>query len=116
MLALIFAAPTRELNACVFVSREIIFTAHEMGANMGRFNYVAYDEIAQRDQQELKGMMESLESRVDTIEPLGQSASRAKALIYTKLEEAYMWMGKLVRDNQVARTRESTEVPGRSNE
>lgn len=70
---------------------------------MGRFAYIAYDEIAQKDQQELKGMMESLEHRVDSIEPLSPDAGRSKALIYTKLEEAYMWMGKLIRDNQVYR-------------
>lgn len=65
---------------------------------MSRFNYVAYDEISQKQQAELKSVFESAEAEVEA----ALSAGRAKALVMTHLEEAYMWCGKAIRDEQLA--------------
>lgn len=65
---------------------------------MNRFDYVAYDEIAQKAQSEFKAVFIALEGGVETLKP-----GRAKALALTALEECYMWIGKAVRDEQIAR-------------
>jgi hypothetical protein len=64
-----------------------------------RFSYVKYDDQAMRRQQDLRQAFENLEE-------LGNQLidGRAKALFFTKLEEAYMWTGKAIRDDQIART------------
>jgi hypothetical protein len=74
---------------------------------MSRFSYVKYDESATRQQDSFKKMFENLENFVDSLED-----GRAKALVYTKLEEAYMWIGKSIRDSQVAH-RQAEEQPER---
>lgn len=63
-----------------------------------RYDYVRYDETAQSKQQEFKDAFIALEAKVE-----GLSAGRAKSLVHTKLEEAYMWIGKAIRDDQVER-------------
>ena len=65
---------------------------------MGRFNYIRYDTKAAAAQQTFKAYFETMESLVETLEP-----GRAKALVLTKLEEAYMWVGKAIRDQQISR-------------
>ena len=65
-----------------------------------RFSYVSYDEIAQEKQQRIKKLFEVLEAEIDELEH-----GRAKALVMTKLEEAYMWAGKSIRDSQISRTK-----------
>jgi hypothetical protein len=65
-----------------------------------RFDYVAYDEKAQSLQQALKEKFQELEAIIQN----GVADGRAKSLIWTKLEEAYMWVGKGIRDAQWART------------
>ena len=67
---------------------------------MKRFDYVKYDEKANADQANLKDMFMKLEEVVTS--QLNQP--RAKALVLTKLEEAYMWVGKAIRDDQINRT------------
>ncbi len=66
---------------------------------MGRFDYVKYDEKSLEQQKAVKAAFEDLELIVDSA--LG--GSRAKALVLTKLEEAYMWCGKGIRDAQLDR-------------
>lgn len=62
-----------------------------------RFDYVAYDTEAATKQAKFKDMFKELEFEV-----VGTLASgRAQSLIVTKLEEAYMWVGKAIRDEQV---------------
>jgi hypothetical protein len=69
------------------------------GNEMNRFDYVKYDDKAVTDQTKLKEEFQKMESLVDsTIE-----SPRAKALVHTKLEEAYMWVGKGIRDDQFKR-------------
>ena len=65
---------------------------------MSRFDYVRYDEESQSLQNEFKGKFEELESLAKVLKP-----GRASALVFTKLEEAYMWVGKAIRDEQIVR-------------
>ncbi len=66
-------------------------------APSARFDYVAYDEAAATLQAAFKRAFIALEDQVE-----GLANGRAKALVMTKLEEAYMWVGKAIRDDQVA--------------
>lgn len=66
---------------------------------MSRFDYIKYDELSQDQQRILKDKFEALELEIDLL-PLG----RGKATAITKLEEAYMWVGKAIRDYQIVRT------------
>lgn len=66
---------------------------------MSRFDYVAYDPIAVDKQRAAKHYAQLLESCIVSNLPEG----RAKSLALTKLEEVYMWMGKGIRDDQIAR-------------
>lgn len=66
---------------------------------MSRFDYVKYDENSVVLQEKFKRDFEELEAEVEEyLEP-----GRAKAFVLTKLEEAYMWIGKAIRDDQIAR-------------
>lgn len=76
-----------------------------------RFSYVRYDADAQALQQTFKALFEELAEMTDTL-PDG----RAKSLVFTKLEEAYMWVGKSIRDSQIQRTGKVDEQPERGNE
>lgn len=72
---------------------------------MNRFDYVKYDESAISNQETFKQQFKTLESLVET----NLLSPRAKALALTKLEEAYMWVGKAIRDDQIARDRDGEE-------
>lgn len=64
-----------------------------------RFDYIAYDDQALDAQIGFKAAFKVLERDVE--EKL--KSPRAKALVLTKLEEAYMWVGKAIRDDQISR-------------
>jgi hypothetical protein len=64
-----------------------------------RFDYVKYDADAVRVQEACKDICSNLEGVVER----ELKSPRAKALALTKLEEVYMWIGKAVRDDQIAR-------------
>jgi hypothetical protein len=78
----------------------------------GRFSYVAYDETAKAKQEAFKARFEQLEAMAIETLPAGRSLS----LFLTALEEAYMWTGKALRDEQVARNSQPEHVPARTNE
>jgi hypothetical protein len=67
---------------------------------MSRFDYVKYDDDACNAQADLKSGFQVLEATVERLFPVG---SRSKALVLTKLEEAYMWCSKQIRDDLIAR-------------
>lgn len=81
---------------------------------MSRYDYVAYDKQAQEAQALLKSKFQELSAMVEALPP-----GRATSLVQTKLEEAYMWCGKAIRDDQVRRetaAQISTELQeGRNN-
>lgn len=63
-----------------------------------KFDYVKYDDQAAGQQAFYKEKFMELDSVVESLNP-----GRAKSLAITKLEEAYMWVGKALRDEQIAR-------------
>ncbi len=73
------------------------FARVEKELPVSRFDYVAYDERSQALQAEAKELCQKLESFIDRL-----SIGRPHALALTKLEECYMWIGKLIRDQQLA--------------
>lgn len=77
---------------------------------MSRFNYVRYDEYHSKLQESFKAKFEELERSVT----LDLPDSRAKALVLTKIEEAYMWVGKAIRDNQIALGGDASHIAERT--
>jgi hypothetical protein len=77
---------------------------------MSRFDYVKYDEQAAVTQAHFKNIFESAEQFIDRLKD-----GRAKSLAMTKLEEAYMWVGKAIRDEQIARNGSAELQEGRNN-
>lgn len=75
-----------------------------------RFDYVKYDSISMTQQTAFKAKFQELEGMVEMLAP-----GRAQSLVYTKLEEAYMWVGKAIRDQQVL-SRGAELQEGRGNE
>jgi hypothetical protein len=65
---------------------------------MSRFDYVQYDETAAQQQAEIKAKFIELEVVITKL-PLGREVS----LAITKLEEAYMRVGRAIRDEQIIR-------------
>lgn len=66
---------------------------------MGRFEYIEYDKLAKGHQLNARLDCENLEKLINEI----LVSPRSKALALTKLEEVYMWIGKGIRDDQIAR-------------
>lgn len=66
--------------------------------NTKRFDYVEYDDETHEAQLSFKQMYSAL---AVNIEHLPQS--RGQALALTQLEESYMWVGKALRDYQLAK-------------
>ncbi len=83
---------------------------------MSRFDYVKYDDFAIKRQEMAKEIVIALEHTIDTI-PWDdrQASARSRALALQALEECYMWIGKAVRDDQVARNAATALIEGRVN-
>lgn len=64
-----------------------------------RFDYIAYDETASTCQHVFKRELTLFEDAVENL----IKCPRSKALALTKIEEAYMWIGKGIRNDQIAR-------------
>ncbi len=77
-----------------------------------RFSYVKYDDKAVKDQQDIKALFEVLEETCNK----RLERSRELSLVMTKLEEAYMWTGKAIRDAQIVRDGQYEEQVERSAE
>lgn len=72
----------------------------------GRFDYVKYDDRATDLQAEFKTKVQDLEVLIHCIPMTSdqdRASGRSRATALTKLEEVYMWIGKAIRDDQVAR-------------
>lgn len=78
---------------------------------MGRFDYVKYDQRATNLQATCKEQMQAAEQVLGML-PDG----RYKSLALTALEEAYAWMGKAIRDEQIQRNGSADLQESRSNE
>lgn len=66
---------------------------------MSRFDYIKYDEFSLEAQMQLKKKFIEIEKEVEEYLPNG----REKSLVLTKLEEAYAWCGKAIRNAQILR-------------
>lgn len=80
------------------MEEKILTPEHPGDPNMSDFDYIKYDGKAHKLQLQFKSMFQSLKAKVDELPP-----GRAKSLVCTKLEEAYMWVGKAIRDEQLYR-------------
>jgi hypothetical protein len=78
--------------------------------NDNRFDYVAYDTLATEAQLDFKARFKDLANATVTQLPPG----RAQSIVLTKLEEAYMWVGKAIRDAQVQRNGSAPLQEGRT--
>lgn len=65
---------------------------------MSRFSYIAYDEQSAQKSGQVRDHMQQIEALL-----LQLPESRACSLALTKLEEAFMWVGKAIRDDQLER-------------
>lgn len=74
-----------------------------------RFSYVRYDDVHAKLQGDFKRLFEDIECLAAS--ELGQS--RAASLVMTKLEEAYMWVGKAIRDSQIEKDGKVVDEPKR---
>lgn len=63
-----------------------------------RFDYIKYDNETLEKQKEFKEKFQELEKMIDQLKN-----GRSKSLIYTSLEESYMWVGKALRDQQITK-------------
>ena len=75
---------------------------------MSRFDYVKYDEGAVEQQESAKVLCQKLETMINSIGySLGPDEHKKviaeKILAIRKLEETYMWIGKAIRDDLIAR-------------
>jgi len=77
-----------------------------------RFSYVKYDEKSVEKQETFKRLFEDIEAYAVGNLP----ESRARSLLLTELENAYMWTGKAIRDEQIARDSQPEHVPERTTE
>lgn len=74
-----------------------------------RFSYVKYDEKSIAMQEELKRYFENIEGFAEKY----LTPSRERSLLMTALEEAYMWTGKAIRDDQISRGSQTEHAPER---
>lgn len=76
--------------------------------HMSRFDYVAYDSLAQGQQNYAKDAAQNFEAIINAL-----GSGRAQSLALTKLEEVYMWVGKAIRDEQIKRNGSAPLQEGR---
>jgi hypothetical protein len=91
---------------------EIHFIKKEYEKMPNRFDYIKYDDKALNDQERFKALFVYLENEVNA----SLKSPRAKALVLTKLEEGYMWIGKAIRDDQIERNGKAELQEGRNDE
>jgi len=81
-----------------------------------RFSYVKYNDRSTEVQAKFKELFEAIETFADQ----SLSSGRYKSLLMTALEEAYMWTGKSIRDEQMLPMAEAEklacEQPSRNKE
>lgn len=73
---------------------------------MSRFDYVRYDDLAQSSQEYAKGLVQRVENFINgmaVVKEHDDVSKRETALALEKLEECYMWIGKGIRNIQIAR-------------
>ncbi len=76
---------------------------------MARFDSVQFDDIRKRELQVIKEAFERIDHLVDT----HLKSSREKAIAYTKLEEAFMWINKALKQDQLELEEHQLPIPVR---
>jgi hypothetical protein len=76
-----------------------------------RFDYVNFSESSMTASNEMRDLMTRLERAIS--DRLPQDA-RSTSLALTKLEEAWMWIGKSIRDQQESSTSSSSSSTTRN--
>lgn len=66
-----------------------------------RFDNIQFDPCSVTALSSFRDVMEHLIEMVEDLETL--TDGRSKVLAINKLEEAYMWIGKSIRDSQLSR-------------
>lgn len=91
---------------------EIFSATYEKAENKmsNTFSYVKYDDESTKKQEAFKAAFEKIEELADTTLADG----RAKSLLKTHLEVAYMWTGKAIRDEQIERDSQPEHVAERT--
>ena len=64
-----------------------------------RFDYIKYDDMSLLQQGLFKEKITALEEDITKV-----FTGRSGSIALTKLEECYMWIGKAIRDEQIARS------------
>lgn len=70
---------------------------------MSRFDYVEYDEIAATKQLGFKNLCMGIDQAIEEMLPFDKATIAAKTKAINHLEICYMWLGKALRDEQIAR-------------
>ena len=80
---------------------------------MSRFDYVMYDKLAMKRQTAFKEHSEFMETLILGNFQGQPKCGRSMSLALTALEECYMWIGKAIRDDQIARNGSAELQEGR---
>lgn len=88
---------------CVSVSRDNKFLIASIFPPQGkrmtqRFDHIRFDEISLTKAHGLRVAFENVEDLLDKLPP-----SRGRMFCFKALEEAFMWAGKAIRDEQIHR-------------
>jgi hypothetical protein len=70
---------------------------------MGKFDYVKFDDLSIEKTELLKGEFTALEQVLSA----SLIPGREKSLVMTKLEEAWMWVGKSIKAEQAQRNHQA---------
>jgi len=81
---------------------------------MSRFDYVKYDEYSQKLQSDIKDLFTEIDIMLMKDNPLPECREKYQALVH--LEMAYMWIGKLIREDQISRNGKAELQEERNNE
>lgn len=87
------------------MSEDQILTPEQRVAATSRFDYVKYDDAAAAQQATAKILVQQLEKFITSF-----GLCRPSQLAIDKLEECYMWVGKLIRDQQIMRQMEPPQL------
>ena len=89
-----------------------------MTTGSGRFDYIKFDEVAAAKSAAFRRLFIDIETFIEAnlaIDPnmpreLSGPIARQKAILFTKLEDAYGAVGRALRDEQRARNQSSGEL------
>lgn len=73
---------------------------------MSRFDHIEYDEIAKRDADDFKEICQKLETVIENVFHFDKTTIANKTKALNHLEICHMWIGKAIRDQQIARNSE----------